>query len=110
MKSISCALALATMAALTPSSASAASGSNTGRVTTLLWYEGHDGLLVRQVGMTDLGGCGRSDYFILDSQHVFFKEIYAALLSAHLSDLQVQISVSGCVQGISRITHVQLDH
>jgi hypothetical protein len=76
----------------------------------MLWYQGHGGLLVRQDGMTDLGGCGRSDYFILDSQHEFFKEIYAMLLAAHLSDLQVQISVTDCTQGISRITHVQISH
>jgi len=103
-------LRLAVLALACGTNAFADSGLNTGRVTTLLWYEGHDGLLVRQVGMTDLGGCGRSDYFILDSQHVFFKEIYAALLSAHQMDQPVQISISGCVQGISRITHVQLQH
>lgn len=60
--------------------------------------------------MTDLGGCGRSDYFILDSQHEFFKEIYAMLLSAHLSDLQVHITVTDCAAGISRIQHVQIAH
>jgi hypothetical protein len=98
------------LSALVVPNAFAASGLNTGRVTTLLWYEGHDGLLVRQIGMTDLGGCGRSDYFILDSQHVHFREIYAMLLSAHLSDLPVQISIDSCVQGISRITHVQISH
>jgi hypothetical protein len=88
--------------------ANAATGNNTGRVHTLLWYEGHSGLLVRQDGMTDLGGCGRSDYFILDTQHVYFKEIYAMLLSAHLSDLPVQITVTDFVEGISRIRHVQI--
>ena len=71
---------------------------------------GHAGLLVKQVGMFDLGGCGRSDYYILDQDHLFFKEIYAMLLSAHLTDLQVQITATDCVQGISRITHVQISH
>ena len=52
----------------------AASGHSTGKVTTLLWYEGHIGLLIKQEGMSDLGGCGRSDYYILDDQHPYFKE------------------------------------
>jgi hypothetical protein len=87
-------------------SALAASGSNGGRIFALTWYEGHDGLLVRQTGMTDLGGCGRSDYFILDRSHIHFKETYALLLSAHLTDQSVSIDVDGCSQGISRIRHV----
>jgi hypothetical protein len=84
----------------------AAAGSNAGRVHTLLWYQGHVGLLVRQDGMSDLGGCGRGDYFILDDQHAYFKEIYALLLSAHVTDQPISIHVDGCVQGISRIMHV----
>jgi hypothetical protein len=88
------------------SSALAATGSNGGRVYSLTWYEGHDGLLVRQTGMTDLGGCGRADYFILDRNHIHFKETYALLLSAHLTDQSVSIDVDGCHQGISRIRHV----
>jgi hypothetical protein len=108
MRAIYRVLICAMTTVLSASTAFAASGSNTGRINTMFWFEGHDGLLVRQDGMTDLGGCGRGDYFILSSQHVFFKEIYAMLLSAHLSDLQVQISVTDCTQGISRITHVQI--
>jgi hypothetical protein len=56
--------------------------------------------------MTDLGGCGRSDYFILDRAHIHFKETYALLLSAHMTDQPVLIDVDGCHQGISRIRHV----
>jgi hypothetical protein len=93
---------------LLASPASAATGSNTGRLHTLLWYEGHRGLLIRQDGMTDLGGCGRSDYFILDRMHESFKEMYAMLLAAHLSDIPVQITVTDCVQGISSIRHAQI--
>jgi hypothetical protein len=108
MKANRFALLCALLATMPASLALAASGNNTGRVHTLLWYEGHDGLLVRQDGMSDLGGCGRSDYFILDTQHEFFKEIYAMLLSAHLADQAVQITVTDCVQGLSRIRHVQI--
>jgi hypothetical protein len=84
----------------------AANGSNSGRIYSLTWYEGHTGLLVRQDGMSDLGGCGRSDYFILNKDHESYKEIYALLLAVHMSDQSVSIDVDGCFQGISRIRHV----
>jgi hypothetical protein len=99
-------LAAAFLGTVLSSSALAASGSNGGQIYTLMWYEGHDGLLVRQTGMTDLGGCGRADYFILDRTHIHFKETYALLLAAHLTDQSVLIDVDGCSQGISRIRHV----
>jgi hypothetical protein len=101
-------LASATALVLLAPAAMGATGSNTGRVHTLLWYEGHGGLLIRQDGMTDLGGCGRSDYFILDRFHESFKEIYAMLLAAHLSDIPVTVTVTDCVQGLSRIRHAQI--
>jgi hypothetical protein len=91
--------------ALNPS-ALAASGTNNGRVFSMTWYMGHNGLLVRQIGMTDLGGCGRSDYFILDRGHEHFKEIHALLLAAHMSDQDVAIDIGDCYQGLSRIRHV----
>lgn len=98
---------LVMLAALHSSPTLAATGNNTGRVYTLLWYEGHDGLLVRQEGMTDLGGCGRADYFILPRSHESYKEVYAMLLSAHMTDQPLQITVTDCHQGISKIRHVQ---
>jgi len=99
-------LAATALGAAVSPTALAAAGSNTGHLYTLLWYEGHDGLLVRQTGMTDLGGCGRSDYFILDRGHIHFKETYALLLAAHMTDQSVVIDVDGCHQGLSRIRHV----
>jgi hypothetical protein len=84
----------------------AAAGHSTGKITTLLWYEGHIGLLIKQEGMSDLGGCGRGDYYILDDQHPYFKEIYSLILSAHLASQPLEIHLNGCVQGISRIKHV----
>lgn len=102
------AISLAVMfAALHASPALAATGNNTGKINTLLWYEGHDGLLVRQDGMSDLGGCGRADYFILPRSHESFKEIYAMLLSAHMTDQPLQITITDCHVGISKIRHVQ---
>ncbi|NOH54225.1 hypothetical protein F0266_14895 [Vibrio coralliilyticus] len=49
--------------------AHAASGVGAGKVKTLLWYEGHTGVLVVQENMVDHGDCGRSDYYILDEKH-----------------------------------------
>ena len=87
-------------------SANAASGGSTGKIITIQWYEGHTGVLVKQVGMSDLGGCGRSDYYILDDKHPYFKEIYSLILSAHISSQPLALSIDGCIQGISRIKHI----
>jgi hypothetical protein len=84
----------------------AASGASNGKITTLLWYQGHTGLLLKQEGMSDLGGCGRADYYILDNQHPFFKEVYSLILSAHISSQPLRLVVEDCTQGISRIKHV----
>jgi hypothetical protein len=102
------ALALALLAGLQVPAAFAATGNNTGKITTLLWYEGHQGLLVRQEGMSDLGGCGRGDYFIVDNSHPNLKEIYAMLLLAYTSDIPVGITVTDCTQGLSRVRHVSI--
>ena len=88
------------------STANAAEGHSSGKITTVLLYEGHTGVLVRQEGMSDLGGCGRADYYILDEQHPHFKEIYSLILSAHILSQPLWIQLNGCFQGISRIKHV----
>ena len=88
------------------SSVNAASGGSTGKITNIYWYEGHRGVLLKQEGMSDLGECGRADYYILDDGHPFFKEIYSLILSAHLSSQPLNLHLNGCVQGISRVKHV----
>lgn len=88
------------------SSAYAASGSSSGKITTVLWYEGHTGVLVKQEGMSDLGACGRSDYYILDDKHPYFKEIYSLILSSHISSQPLWLHIDGCIQGISRVKHI----
>ncbi|MCM5511662.1 MULTISPECIES: hypothetical protein [Vibrio] len=87
--------------------ANAASGVGTGKVETLLWFEGKTGVLVVQENMVDHGGCGRSDYYILDEKHDYFKEIYSLILSAHIASQPLYLNLEGCVQGISRIKHVR---
>ncbi|AZZ97825.1 hypothetical protein [Pseudoalteromonas sp. R3] len=86
--------------------ASAASGDSSGVIKTILWYEGHTGVLIKQTGMSDLGKCGRADYYILDDHHPFFQEIYSLLLAAHMASQPLSLHLDGCVQGISRIKHV----
>ncbi len=92
-----------------PNVVNAAAGDNAGKVTRVFWYEGHVGVLVKQEGMSDLGGCGRGDYFILDENHAYFEEIYSLILAAHISSQPLRIYLDGCVQGISRIKHVYSD-
>lgn len=83
-----------------------AAGNSTGKIITVYWHEGHTGVLIQQVGMSDLGGCGRSDYYILDDGHPYFKEIYSLILSAHMTSQPLTLNLDGCIQGISRIKHV----
>jgi hypothetical protein len=57
--------------------------------------------------MSDLGGSGRSDYFILDATHAYFKEVYALILSAHLADQPLALTIQDCFQGFSNIRDVR---
>ncbi|WP_454829414.1 hypothetical protein [Pseudoxanthomonas wuyuanensis] len=107
MKASTLALCAAILATIFCTPSNAASGSSQGRIKTIQWFEGHTGALIAQDNMSDLGGCGRSDYYILDSQHPYFKEIYSLLLAAHMSDQSVSLTLEGCLQGMSRIKHVQ---
>jgi len=84
----------------------AATGTTVGLITKVHWWEGHTGVLLQQVGMSDLGGCGRSDYYILDDQHPYFKEIYALILTSYTTSQPLTLSIDGCTQGISRVKHI----
>jgi len=86
--------------------ARADSGDSYGKIKNIYWYEGHTGVLLKQEGMSDLGGCGRADYYILDDGHPFFKEIYSLILSAHIASQPLTLHINGCVQGIPRVKHV----
>ena len=87
-------------------SAFAGSGWSTGKIKVLHFWEGHTGVLIKQEDMSDLGGCGRSDYYQLDKSHPFFKEIYSLLLAAHMSNQPIRIHLNGCVQGLSKVRHI----
>lgn len=95
------------LAALCCAASNAASGSSQGRIKAIRWYQGHTGVLIVRDNMSDPGGCGRSDHYILDDQHPYFREIYSLLLATHLSDQPVSLTIEGCLQGLPKIKHVQ---
>ncbi|GLX80547.1 hypothetical protein tinsulaeT_38870 [Thalassotalea insulae] len=85
----------------------AASGSSNGKISAIRFYEGHTGVLIIQENMSDLGECGRADYYILDESHSYFKEIYSLILSSHMTNHPLYLEIDGCIEGISRIKHVR---
>jgi hypothetical protein len=104
-------LALVAMAALgiaLGSNAFAASGAVNAKINQLFFYEGHNGLLVVLASMTDLGGCGNANYFLLPQTHVHYKEVVALLLTAKAMDSTVGVHVVDCFEGYGRIKHVSL--
>ena len=84
-------------------------GTGPGKITNLQFFEGHSGLLVRHATMLDPDNCGRRDWFILRSQHPFFREIYSLLLAANTSGKTVYLFISGCHEGMPSIKHVQTE-
>ncbi len=76
------------------------------KISKVLWYEGHNGLLVAQSSMSDLGGCGKSSLYMLEEKHAYFKEIYSLILAAHISGLPIDLYISGCAESYPRIQHV----
>jgi hypothetical protein len=100
-------LALACMILASPFSF--ASGSTpVGTITQLMFYEGHQGILVQHSSMSDPDSCGRTDWFILPDTYFRFKEAYATLLAANLARKRVSITVAGCLQGLPQIKHVAI--
>jgi hypothetical protein len=90
------------------SAAFAAQGDVTSTITRLYFYDGHTGLLVILDNMSDLGGCGNANWFILPKTNVNYKEIVALLMSAQAQGKQVNFTVSGCHEGYGSIRHAML--
>jgi hypothetical protein len=89
-------------------SASATEGTVTSKITQMLYYEGHGGLLVVVNNMSDLGGCGNSNYFLLSDAQAHYKETVALLLTAQATEKNVSLTIGDCFQGYGRIKHVML--
>lgn len=100
---LSCALS-----ATFSSTAVAAEGGVTSTINRLYYYQGHTGLLVIVNSMADLGGCGNASWFILPTNHVYYKENVALLMSAQAQNAQISLTVSDCHEGYGRIKHVML--
>jgi len=57
-----------------------------GELGSMLFWEGHTGLLIRHSNMQDPDECGRSDWFILSDTYPFFEEVYALLFARIAKD------------------------
>jgi hypothetical protein len=86
-----------------------AGAQTSGKITHLLFYTGHAGVLVRQPEIIDPDQCGRKDYYILPQEHPFFREVYSLLLAAHMSNQPLNLYVEGCLQGLPAIKHISSD-
>jgi len=86
----------------------AVEGSVTSTVNRLYYYEGHSGLLVIVNNMSDLGGCGNANWYLLPDSHVHYKQIVALLMTAQAQDAQVNLTITDCYQGYGRIRHAML--
>lgn len=78
-----------------------------GKIKDILFYEGHTGVLIVHERMSDPDKCGRQDFFILRQVHPLFKEMYAALLSAHIAGQPLSMTLSGCHQGLPSVIHLR---
>ena len=91
---------------LSASSASSAGWSAQQPPSFLHVYEGHGGIFVAQPTMVNPDSCVRGDQYLLRQTHPQFKELYAMLLSARLSDRSVYFHLIGCVEGFPSISHI----
>lgn len=90
-------------------SASAGAFAPPNKVTRLLFWQGHAGVLITQANTANPDSCPRTDQYILRQDHPFFKEVYALLLSAHSSGKAVAVYAAGCYDGFPTVVHVQSD-
>ena len=91
-------------------SGSAVSGSGTGKVVQLHWWEGKWSLLVEHEKMSDLADveCGSAGWLSLQKSHTHFTQIYAMLLAAKTAGQQVKLITDGCAEGYAKLNHYGL--
>lgn len=79
--------------------------TTTGKIKVLRYSTGR--ILVVHDFMSDPNNCGRSDYFILqETDNPIFKEMYAGLLSAHMTGKPLNLAISGCHLGFPSIAEI----
>ena len=76
------------------------------RISDFHYFNGHVGLLVRQPAMKNGDACQRSDWYILEKSHPYYKEIVALVMTAHFTGQPLVFGIEGCVQNMPAIQHV----
>ncbi|MDR7050151.1 hypothetical protein J2X54_002632 [Duganella sp. 3397] len=76
------------------------------RISDFHYYNGHVGLLVKQPVMKNGDACERSDWYMLEKTHPYYKEIVALVMTAHFTGQPLVFGIEGCVQGMPAIQHV----
>lgn len=79
-----------------------------GQITKIGLYDGHTGILITHAYLMDPDQCGRQDIYILPQTHPHYKEAYSLLLAAQMAGKKVELTISGCHQGIPAIKHIYL--
>lgn len=64
-------------------------------------------ILVTQAGMTNPGGCVDTSYLVIPQGDTpYLKNMYAALLTAYASGVNVQLALDGCQEDKPLVTQV----
>jgi hypothetical protein len=79
-----------------------------GKVSEILIYEGHIGILIKHESMALANECGRNDYLILPASYSRYEEAYSMLLAASMANSNVWVYVEGCTQNIPKIKHLAI--
>ncbi|MEA1676761.1 hypothetical protein [Nitrospirillum sp. BR 11163] len=79
------------------------------RISDLWNLTGADSVGIKLSGATFNGGCGGgNDMFATDPNDASNKLMQSLLLSAYLANRGVQVTVNGCVAGVSKIVAVHV--
>ena len=78
---------------IAPVLASAGEITSSQIISHMQYYQGHDGLLIRQPQMKRLEECSRADYYMLPKNHPYYQEITALILAAHFSSHKLKMYI-----------------
>jgi hypothetical protein len=67
-----------------------------GEVNIIQFWDHIPGAVINLNIMSDVDGCGRSDYYLIPNTSANFRQIYALALAAQVSGKKVQVRTSGC--------------
>jgi hypothetical protein len=93
--------------ALLLSPAAQASGEVHARISKILSYNGHTGLLITMSSPhQNFDGCYSSAYYIFPDNASRASIVQAMLVSAQMSGKTVEVVVDGCYENFPKIVHV----